>query len=148
MLHGTLPILVRINLRPLSHLWVHAIKRELRRTQFYPSEFKDHCSQTLDYLPGPLTFLPSTLRITHAASRCPFFPPLCFSHNVLTLWGTEQFDLVCAIWVKRVKKTLRHGSAFAPRVAKRSLPRALHIATNLFSWSLFTLSPSCLTGSF
>lgn len=81
--------LVKINLRPLSHLWVQAIKREIRRTQFYPSEFKDRCSQTRDYLPGHLAFLPSALRITHAASRH------SFSHTVLTL--TEQFDLVCAI---------------------------------------------------
>lgn len=52
MLHEALLILVKINLQPLSHLWVHAIKREIRQTQFYPLEFKDQCSQTLDYLTG------------------------------------------------------------------------------------------------
>lgn len=35
---------------------------------------------------------------------------MIFPHNILTLWGTEQFDLVCGIWVKRVNKTLRHGA--------------------------------------
>lgn len=93
-------ILVKIHLQPLSHLWAHvhahATKGGIRGTQFSPSEFKDRCSQALDYLPGPLTSLPSTLTITQAASPhfyLFFFPPSQHPHTL----RTEQFDLVCAI---------------------------------------------------
>lgn len=75
-----------------------------------------------------------------------FAPPQVTASMHFEAWNNLIWSL--ALRVKRVNKTRRHGVPSPPRVAKRSLPGAPHIATNLLSWSFSFFSLSCLTRSF
>lgn len=90
------------------------------------------------------------LRIMHTAQVLKSRALLSFFSSSTSYRIHARNNLIWSLapQVKRVNKTCRHGVPSPPRVAKRSLPGAPHIATNLLSWSLSLFSLSCLTRSF
>lgn len=95
-------VLVPIPPRPLSHLWVRAIQGDLSQTLCVPQSSR---------ITG-LSARPFNISAVHVENYARCQLSLVFSQRPHTL---RQFDLVCAISVTRVKKTLRHGVPL-PRV--------------------------------
>lgn len=151
--------LVKVNFRPLSaptpvHVEPpHATKGGITETSLWFQRHNfNHLSwrisvHTLDNLPWPIQIPPFHFEnyTRRQLWSCEAFPT---RNHVLRLWGTEQFDLVAGIRVKRVNKAHRHGvpsphvwlnDHFPARFTSQQISFHDH-------FSLFSLS--CLTGSF